>query len=59
MPGGALCPGILRYADMQNGQERIKIMTDIVIQGIGGRMGHVLVSAFFMQKFVVYCSTMF
>ena len=42
MPGGALCPGILRYADMQNGQERIKIMTDIVIQGIGGRMGHVL-----------------
>ncbi len=41
MPGGALCPGILRYADMQNGQERIKIMTDIVIQGIGGRMGHV------------------
>ena len=28
MPGGALCPGILRYADMQNGQERIKIMTD-------------------------------
>ena len=42
MPGGALCPGILRYADMKNGQERIKIMTDIVIQGIGGRMGHVL-----------------
>ena len=42
MPGGVLCPGILRYADMQNGQERIKIMTDIVIQGIGGRMGHVL-----------------
>ena len=42
MPGGARCPGILRYADMQNGQERIKIMTDIVIQGIGGRMGHVL-----------------
>ena len=42
MPGGALCPGILRYADMQSGQERIKNMTDIVIQGIGGRMGHVL-----------------
>ena len=42
MPGGALCPGILRYADMQSGQERIKTMTDIVIQGIGGRMGHVL-----------------
>ena len=42
MPGGALCPGILRYADMQSGQERIKNMTDIVIQGIGGSMGHVL-----------------
>ena len=42
MPGGALCPGILRYADMQNGQERIKIMTDIVIQDIRNKMGHVL-----------------
>ena len=43
MPGGNSSPGILPYSPRGKLRwERIKTMTEIVIQGIGGRMGHVL-----------------
>ena len=42
MPGGALCPGILRCADMLNGQYWFNFLSDIAIQCICGRLGQVL-----------------
>ena len=40
MPGERILPGILPYSALQ--EKEVKTMTDIIIQGIGGRMGHVL-----------------